>query len=415
MKLNPYHAFFRFTPWPSSSVSGTGTANEITYWVNATTVGSLTTVTYPSLTELSYVKGVTSAIQTQFGLKANIASPTFTGTVTIPTPFTLGAVSVTTTGTILNFLTSAAGTTGTTSTNIVFSTSPTLITPALGTPSALVLTNATGLPAASVLAGSFGAGAFVISTSLQAATIELGHATDTTIARVSAGVISVEGNTIYAATGTDVVVADGGTGVSSLTTYAVICGGTTSTGAVQSIAGVGTSGQVLTSNGAGVLPSFQAAGGAGALTRAGGNSTEATTTSTTVVDLLTVSSLSITTGTPFRAMCMMYKSTGAANASRWGFTVNSTVVRNVVTWSDANNQTDSAILIIDGIGAQTNYKGSIAFRYAEFNLGAQSAVSGANTEMPIATITSLIFRALSIDALITTGMDEAQVYTYSTS
>lgn len=37
-------------------------------------------------------------------LKADIASPTFTGTVTIPTPFTLGAVSVTPTGTELNFV-----------------------------------------------------------------------------------------------------------------------------------------------------------------------------------------------------------------------------------------------------------------------------------------------------------------------
>jgi hypothetical protein len=38
----------------------------------------------------------------------------------------------------------------------------------------------------------------------------------------------------------------------------VLCGGTTSTGAHQSIASVGTSGQVLTSNGAGALPTFQA-------------------------------------------------------------------------------------------------------------------------------------------------------------
>lgn len=53
----------------------------------------------------------------------------------------------------------------------------------------------------------------------------------------------------------------GGTGVSSLTAYAVICGGTTSTGAVQSIASVGTTGQVLTSNGAGALPTFQPGGG----------------------------------------------------------------------------------------------------------------------------------------------------------
>lgn len=53
----------------------------------------------------------------------------------------------------------------------------------------------------------------------------------------------------------------GGTGRTSATEYAVICGGTTSTGPQQSIASVGTAGQVLTSNGAGALPTFQAAGG----------------------------------------------------------------------------------------------------------------------------------------------------------
>jgi len=41
-------------------------------------------------------------------------------------------VAVTTTATKLNYLTSAGGTTGTTSTNLVFSTSPTLVTPTLG-------------------------------------------------------------------------------------------------------------------------------------------------------------------------------------------------------------------------------------------------------------------------------------------
>lgn len=56
-------------------------------------------------------------------------------------------------------------------------------------------------------------------------------------------------------------VANGGTGAASATAYAVQCGGTTSTGAHQSIASVGTVGQILTSNGAGALPTFQAAGG----------------------------------------------------------------------------------------------------------------------------------------------------------
>ena len=80
-------------------------------------------------------------------------------------------------------------------------TSPILTTPALGTPSSVTLTNATGG-----------------------------------------------------------VVAGGGTGVATFTAYAPIFGGTTATGALQS-GTVGTAGQVLTSNGAGAVPTFQAASG----------------------------------------------------------------------------------------------------------------------------------------------------------
>lgn len=55
-------------------VAGTGTTNQIPYWVDANTLGALSTSTYPSLTELSYVKGVTSAIQTQLNGKITLAS-----------------------------------------------------------------------------------------------------------------------------------------------------------------------------------------------------------------------------------------------------------------------------------------------------------------------------------------------------
>ena len=51
-------------------------------------------------------------------------------------------------------------------------------------------------------------------------------------------------------------VADGGTGVGAHTAYSVLYSGTTTTGPVQS-ASAGTSGQALTSGGAGVLPSYQ--------------------------------------------------------------------------------------------------------------------------------------------------------------
>ena len=56
-------------------------------------------------TELNYVTGVTSNIQSQINSKVSSVSPTFTGTVTIPTPFVLGAISVVATGTVINYLT----------------------------------------------------------------------------------------------------------------------------------------------------------------------------------------------------------------------------------------------------------------------------------------------------------------------
>jgi hypothetical protein len=73
-------------------------------------------------------------------------------------------------------------------------------------------------------------------------------------------------NTLLDTGSVAIPVPSGGTGVASTTAYAVICGGTTSTAALQSIASVGTAGQVLTSNGAGALPTFQAGGGGGGLT-----------------------------------------------------------------------------------------------------------------------------------------------------
>ena len=57
-----------------------GTINTIAYWDSSSTIASLALATYPSLTELSYVKGVTSAIQTQLNAKQGTLTLTTTGT-----------------------------------------------------------------------------------------------------------------------------------------------------------------------------------------------------------------------------------------------------------------------------------------------------------------------------------------------
>ena len=61
---------------PVDALTGLGTANQIAYFTAARELASLAVATYPSLTELSYVKGVTSGVQSQINGKF----PTPTGT-----------------------------------------------------------------------------------------------------------------------------------------------------------------------------------------------------------------------------------------------------------------------------------------------------------------------------------------------
>ena len=84
---------------PVDAITGSGTTNEIAYFTAARIIASLPVATYPSLTELSYVKGVTSAIQTQINGKQDtltsgtniktINSTSILGSGNIATPFEL--------------------------------------------------------------------------------------------------------------------------------------------------------------------------------------------------------------------------------------------------------------------------------------------------------------------------------------
>lgn len=68
---------------------------------------------------------------------------------------------------------------------------------ALGTPSSATLTNATGLPVAGITAST--------STALGVGSLELGHATDTTLSRSAAGVLAVEGVVVPTISSTNIL------------------------------------------------------------------------------------------------------------------------------------------------------------------------------------------------------------------
>lgn len=97
---------------------------------------------------------------------------------------------------------------------------------------------------------------------------------------------------------TTVAVPQGGTGNASTTPYAVQCGGTTATGALQAVSGLGNAGQVLTSNGASALPTWQPAATVGVTSVAtSGLATGGTITSTGTITVTAASQADQETGT----------------------------------------------------------------------------------------------------------------------
>ena len=112
----------------------------------------------------------------------------------------------------------------------------------------LAANNLSDVASAATSATNLGLGT---GSSPQFTAVNVGHATDTTITRTGAGDIAVEGNAIYRAGGTDVPVADGGTGLSSGTSGGVLA--FTGTGTLASSAALAAN-QVVLGGGAGVVP-----------------------------------------------------------------------------------------------------------------------------------------------------------------
>jgi hypothetical protein len=130
--------------------------------------------------------------------------------------------------------------------NNVLATSPTLVTPILGTPTSVTLTNATGLPVGGITATGTPSSTTYLRGDGSWSTISTGLTINTTA--ITGG---TSGRILYDNAGTvgelaSVPVANGGTGVATLTANAVLIGNGTS--AVSSVA-PGTTGNLLTSDG----------------------------------------------------------------------------------------------------------------------------------------------------------------------
>jgi hypothetical protein len=145
-------------------------------------------------------------------LSNDLSGATYAGTATLPTPFNIAAVSMTATGTQLNYLNAATGTTGTTSTNVVFSTSPVLTTPSIGVATGTSLA-ATGLikssSATTGIGYATGAGNAVTQLTNKSTTVTIDAICGTITthnAQLNAGIIVTFQVTCSAMAATDVVI-----------------------------------------------------------------------------------------------------------------------------------------------------------------------------------------------------------------
>ena len=138
------------------------------------------------------------------------------------------------------------------------------------------------------------------------------------------------------------VPANGGTGKSSYTPYALLAGGTLSTSALQQISSLGTVGQLLTSNGAGSLPSWQDASGTGSVTSVSVSGTNGINVAGSPITTSGIISLSLGDITPSSVNGIIFTGSGTPNLFITGTSLIS-----------GNNTGDQTIILsgdVSGIG-----------------------------------------------------------------
>lgn len=295
------------------------------------------------------------------------------------------------------------GNTPTGSGSVVLATSPSLTTPSLGVATATSINKVAITAPASSATLTLADGSSLVTSGGNSITLTSTGATNVTLPTTGtlvntavttlSSLASVGTISTGVWNGTDIAVADGGTGLSSTTAYAVLCGGTTSTAALQSIASVGTSGQVLTSNGAGALPTFQDA--------SGGGSPRRTFAMTMNTDNITNNGSVAATNVPYGLQCSI-NTDGGSSLIAYNFIdeanfdmYDSNPEFNIITIYDAGSATGTGTMYFGDVAGTsapsltTTSKSMFVIGVTTAGTLAWSAVNANGTTNTNATITSV--------------------------
>jgi hypothetical protein len=239
-----------------TQLATTATAGQVLQSSGSSLDPAYSTATYPSTTTLNEILYSSSANVVGQITAAN-NGVLITGTTGIPSLLadgTTGQVLTATTGSPPSWVSPATSGTVTSVSVVSANGFAGTVATATTTPAITISTTQTGL-----LSGNGTAITGTAITQFNVITAGASNAPNSVAPSATSGVPLIsQGSSSQPVFGT-AVVAGGGTGDTSFTAYSVICGGTTTTGALQNVSGLGTSGQVLTSNGASALPTWQTA------------------------------------------------------------------------------------------------------------------------------------------------------------
>lgn len=158
----------------------------------------------------------------------------------------------------------------------------------------------------------------------------------------------------------------------------------------------------------------------GALTRAGGNTTEATTTSTTAVDSATVSTLSLG-AIVWEFFGSFRRSTAGTGTTGVGLKINTTVVAEAVAGTAGIAKLTQAaaeasgMFRINGGNISSLYLASLMSFFSEDNDITRASTPLGSSQRPNATITDLVMRLIVGNVNTTGAIDELHVYSYAAS